>query len=725
MERKRTALSAITVFLTACFLFSCAPSVPQTAIPPKNTEALFEAERNNTAIKAEDIVYPEDDVPTVYITTENGYQVTEKNVYSPCNFKIKLNGVFADFESTYTDENGGGAQLQCRGNTSFTREQVRKTKKFSYKLKLDTKADLFGFGESRHWYLINNFFDVSALRNKLAYDFSGALGLPYTENTWVELYYNGEYRGLYLLTESLRIEEGRIDTVNWEEFAEDVAEAYAENNGLSGSDTDKLALAMNNNLSWISSGKITATLSGGKTTVDLTPYFDPESLDLTSGYLIEYDKRFTGGRTEWMTNSGVPVAMKSPQKLATNRDMLVYVRTLIQDFEDALFSPTFHNSKGRHYSEYLDVASLVDYWLVWTLFNNIELGNLSIYYYIDGGKIHFGPCWDFDITAGNIVAMYDRNVGYDKWTPDQKKAWFKEIVGDPYFSVLCQNRWYELKELTDDLIRSLDIYYNYMAESAERCNDKTGSRKNWHLKNVNYGHSYTFEEDYENVKVWLTNRIKWLDAMFAAPDTKIDNSTNSRNANLVTSVSLNGHTLRRNSFDIYGIQTDYTVSVNAAGELTVKVNTTQSSIKSCELYLNGATKIGDSRISPQNRAEFTFDVSLFDLNEGAVNVLYFPFFKEDGSFHSMTSVLIRASAYDETDSEIKTVKCGSALFTVKSGESFVFPEITETRKGFIPEGWTDGENLYLPGESIIISNSLSLFIRHKRTAIFSAMDMAK
>lgn len=716
--------AAFSLLLCICFLSSCAPSVPQTSILPQSTETLFETVNNDAPVNAADIVYPTDDVPTVYITTENGYQVTKKDVYTSCNFRIELNGVFSEFESTYTDENGGGAALQCRGNTSYTREQVRSTKKYSYKLKLDTKADLFGFGESKHWYLINNFFDVSALRNKLAYDLSGALGLPYTQNTWVELYYNGEYRGLYLLTESLRIEEGRIDTVNWEEFAEAVAEAYAKNNALSETDTETLALAMKNNLSWLSRGTVTATLSDGRTTIDLTPYFDPNELDLTSGYLIEYDKRSSNGRTEWKTRNGVPVAIKNPQRLATNSTMMLYVKTLIQDFEDALFSPTFHNSKGKHYSEYLDVESLVDFWLVWTLFNNIELGNLSMYYYVDGGKIHFGPCWDFDITAGNIVAMYDRNVGYDKWTPDQKQAWFKEILGDPYFSVLCQEHWYELKELTDDLVRSLDIYYGYMSESAKRCNEQTGVRKNWHLKNVNGGHSYTFEEDYENLKTWLINRIQWLDNAFAAPDSKIDNSSNSRNANLVTSVSLNGQTLNRNTFDIYGVQTDHTVLVSASGHLTVKVNTTQSAAAMCALYLNGSTFIGESRIGIGERAEFTFDVSLLCVSEGAVNVLYLPVFKKDGSYHSMTSVLIRVSDH-ATSADEHTVKCGNALYKIKQGEALVFPEITKVREGFVAEGWTDGKSLYRPGESITPTDSIDLYIRFKRTEIFSAMDMAK
>ena len=62
---------------------------------------------------------------------------------------------------------------------------------------------------------------------------AGMLGLAHTDCTWVELYYNGEYRGLYLLTESIRIAEDRVDTFDWEDLCEDVAAEYAESNSLS------------------------------------------------------------------------------------------------------------------------------------------------------------------------------------------------------------------------------------------------------------------------------------------------------------------------------------------------------------------------------------------------------------------------------------------------------------------------------------------------------------
>ncbi|MBQ1933430.1 MAG: hypothetical protein II370_00375, partial [Clostridia bacterium] len=114
---KNALRTALSLLFTAWLLTSCSSSEPIKEFVPQSTEPLFE-NTEPEPLRAEDIVYESDTVPTVYITTANGKQVTSKDMYSDCTFRIELNGIYAEFESTYTDENGGGAQIQCRGNTS-------------------------------------------------------------------------------------------------------------------------------------------------------------------------------------------------------------------------------------------------------------------------------------------------------------------------------------------------------------------------------------------------------------------------------------------------------------------------------------------------------------------------------------------------------------------------------------------------------------------------------
>ena len=81
-----------------------------------------------------------------------------------------------------------------------------------YSLELTIPADLLGMGEAAKWVLLANSYDASQLRNKLAYDFAREAGLEYSPQCrWVDLYLNGEYAGLYLLSERNEVHSQRVD----------------------------------------------------------------------------------------------------------------------------------------------------------------------------------------------------------------------------------------------------------------------------------------------------------------------------------------------------------------------------------------------------------------------------------------------------------------------------------------------------------------------------------
>lgn len=95
--------------------------------------------------------------------------------------------------------------VRGRGNATWLWE------KKPYSLTLDSPADLLGMGEAEEWILLSNAPDPSHLRNKIAYDLAAEVGLAYSpECQWVNLYLNGEYAGLYLLTERNEIHPQRI-----------------------------------------------------------------------------------------------------------------------------------------------------------------------------------------------------------------------------------------------------------------------------------------------------------------------------------------------------------------------------------------------------------------------------------------------------------------------------------------------------------------------------------
>ena len=111
----------------------------------------------------------------------------------------------------------GDATLQVRGRSSegFPKQQ--------YKLELGSSdvaapADLLGLGRESDWVLNGMWIDRALFRNKLAYDLFRELGggtdwAP--ESAYVELTLDGDYIGVYLLTETIDHDASRL------QFADD------------------------------------------------------------------------------------------------------------------------------------------------------------------------------------------------------------------------------------------------------------------------------------------------------------------------------------------------------------------------------------------------------------------------------------------------------------------------------------------------------------------------
>ena len=99
------------------------------------------------------------------------------------------------------------AKLSGRGNSTWEMEKP------GLNINLDKKAGLCGLAPGKKWALIASYYDRSLLRTSVAMHLGQQLdGLAWTPHTVpVDLYVNGEYRGLYQLVERLAISTGRID----------------------------------------------------------------------------------------------------------------------------------------------------------------------------------------------------------------------------------------------------------------------------------------------------------------------------------------------------------------------------------------------------------------------------------------------------------------------------------------------------------------------------------
>lgn len=137
------------------------------------------------------------DVPRVYITTKG---VISRDDYVAATILLQ------DPEGKYEEILDTNASIKVRGNsTSWALKQP-------YNIKFESKREVLGLGEAKKWCLLANFFDKTLIRNKLAYDFAGDIGLAYSiKSTFVDVYINGRYKGNYQLSQAVGAGDTRVD----------------------------------------------------------------------------------------------------------------------------------------------------------------------------------------------------------------------------------------------------------------------------------------------------------------------------------------------------------------------------------------------------------------------------------------------------------------------------------------------------------------------------------
>lgn len=119
---------------------------------------------------------------------------------------VSANISVIDDTNQYEDIMDMGAMIKVRGHSTALAH------KKPYNIKFSEKQNVLGMGKSKKWCLLANLFDPTMLRNSLALELAKNKELNYTSNsTFVEVYYNEEYIGLYLMTEPVSKGKDKVD----------------------------------------------------------------------------------------------------------------------------------------------------------------------------------------------------------------------------------------------------------------------------------------------------------------------------------------------------------------------------------------------------------------------------------------------------------------------------------------------------------------------------------
>ncbi len=142
------------------------------------------------------------DIPSLYFTfTENPdlEWVVSKEDYIPAELEIKGGGMVEDIS-------GLTLSVKGRGNSTWVMPKKPMRMKFS------KKTSICGFKKAKNYVLLSNYLDQTHLKNAVGLWLARRIGMEYTNHTMpCNVYVNGKYCGLYLLTEKVGINSGSVD----------------------------------------------------------------------------------------------------------------------------------------------------------------------------------------------------------------------------------------------------------------------------------------------------------------------------------------------------------------------------------------------------------------------------------------------------------------------------------------------------------------------------------
>lgn len=367
-------------------------------------------------------------------------------------------------------------QIKARGNTTFT------ASKKPYQIKLDKGTDLAQTGNTANanktWILLANAYDPTLIHNTAAMKLAASMGINAPDCVPVDLYYDGEYRGNYLLTEKVEVNKGRVEI---HDLAKDNKSAN------SGKDLDKLSTTTGKN-------KYGDTIS-------YVANMDSPA-DISGGYLIEQDDAYyKGERSYFVLSNGTPFVIKSPENCS--KEEVEFISCYMEEALEAAKNGGTNPSTGKSVWDYIDKSSMAKYFVFEQIVKNADAFSSSAYFYLDmGGKLMAGPVWDFDDSYGIRSDMSDTAgiVGGGFITYIAGLADFKTEVKNYYSST-------GYSKATSLGIKS----FSTQIDASQKMN-----RVLWNSESCPYQKLATYADDIAYMQNFASGRNTWLKSEFAS-----------------------------------------------------------------------------------------------------------------------------------------------------------------------------------------------------------------
>jgi hypothetical protein len=321
------------------------------------------------------------------------------------------------------------------------------------------------------------------MRNVLTYQMGRDQGRWAPRTEFCELVLNGEYMGVYVFMERIKVNPGRVD---------------------------------------------------------IDPLMPTDTIDneLTGGYILKVDKTTAGGIIAWESPYfGAPPStnyttfqLHDPEIHELHPSQLSYIQGYVTTWENILMDSLLFNHPLVGYSQFIDPGSFIDFFLTNEITKNVDGYRISTFLYkerlSEGGKIHAGPLWDFNIALGNSDYCNGPNV--EGWEMDfnnlcagglDNPVWWHRLLEDSVYANQTHCRWQELRQgrWSDDyLMNYIDSIAATLEEASQRHFQRWPILGTYVWPNNFIGNTYQEEIDY--LKSWIVDRAAWMDSnMFGRP----------------------------------------------------------------------------------------------------------------------------------------------------------------------------------------------------------------
>lgn len=396
-------------------------------------------------------------LPLVLIETHGQTIKKEETIWSTITVIDNKNG------KNYLDDKYDfqtASTLKYKGSSSAKFDKKQYNLEF-LKEREGTKKNnisVMGMSKDEDWILNGPFLDRTLIRNSLLYGVSREIMDWAPDTRYCEAFLNGVYQGVYLMVESVKVSDSRIDLKDF-------------------------------------------GLINGETAYML----QRERADSRDNVISSF------GTYAGKTYHELSIRYPSKQKLIDTQKE--WIRKDIGEFERVLYSNQFDDVKNGYY-KYIDVDSFVDYYVINEFSMINDAGYLSTIVYKDIDEKLKMTVWDFNNAFDNYT---HRSIVSNEFCV-YNNNWYERLLQDRSFTEKVVKRYHELRKnvLSDEyLLKTIDDTAIYLGDAVDRNFEVWGYTFNVQLllsDNERISRDPTnYNEAIRMLKDEIINRGKFLD----------------------------------------------------------------------------------------------------------------------------------------------------------------------------------------------------------------------